>query len=61
MNKLIVIGCMGIKRAYLNVPLTIAIQRYLSCEEKECLDNSDHISEFEFEDSFGVYDAWNEE
>ena len=54
-NKLIVIGWMGVKTAYLNVPREEAINRYMQSRNV----TSEDIEEFDFEDEFGVYDAWD--
>ena len=68
MNKLIVIGYLGSKTAYLNVSKEEAIRRY--CENQwdpysnktieELVDEFDMrlYREFKFEDTFNVYDAW---
>jgi hypothetical protein len=64
-NKLIVIGWMGVKTAYLNVPKEEAINRYMKSNfgtprsaNQEDLADFDFVQEFEFEDEFGTYDAW---
>jgi hypothetical protein len=59
-NKLIVIGWMGVKTAYLNVPREEAINRYMQSENvtSEDIEDFDFVQEFDFEDEFGVYDAW---
>lgn len=63
-NKLITIGFMGVKTAFLNVPMEEACRRYgieqdLDPPTKEQIENGGYeISEFEFDDEFGVYDAW---
>jgi hypothetical protein len=60
-NKLITIGYIGLKRAYLNISKEEAIKRYTSqsdyveAYESDLLDD---IYEIEFDDEFGVYDAW---
>ncbi|GJE78050.1 hypothetical protein [Methylorubrum suomiense] len=56
MNRLVVIGWAGVMRAYLNVPREEAITRYVQDEGEPPA--ADQIKEFEFTDSFGVYDAW---
>lgn len=57
-NRLVVIGWMGVKRAYLNVPKEEAIARY---KRSDGIEESDELEcdvfEFEFEDEFSVYDA----
>ncbi|RUX60132.1 hypothetical protein [Mesorhizobium sp. M7A.F.Ca.CA.002.12.1.1] len=63
MNKLVVIGWLGIKTCYLNLSREDAIKRYKqdnpdSLFEEEALKRPDLIQEFEFEDEFGAYDAW---
>lgn len=66
-NKLIVIGWMGSKRCYLNVSVEEAKRRFIEAEGEPYLDNMtdewftkfDKISEFEFDDEFGAYDAWS--
>lgn len=60
MNKLIVIGWMGIKKCYLNIPKEEAIERF--CKENELTENDlnkyDLINEYVFKDEFDAYDAW---
>ena len=56
-NKLVVIGWMGTKVAFLNVDREEAIRR--AREEHDFdLDPEHHLHEFEFTDVFGVYDAY---
>ncbi len=60
-NRLVLIGWLGCKKAYLNVGREDAIARYCA-EEKEDPANllkDDIVEEFEFEDTFGAYDAWS--
>ena len=55
-NKLVVIGWMGCKQAYLNMPLEEAKKRFeLSNGESV---ESMGVKEFDFDDEFCVYDAW---
>jgi len=58
-NKLVIIGWMGIKTAYLNMSKEDAIKRYL-IDEPDCesFDMPGFVECFEFDDEFGVYDAW---
>lgn len=59
MNTLIVIGWLGIKTCYLNVPREEAIARYL--KEEDITDEKyiqDLITEFTFTDQFCAYDAY---
>ena len=63
-NTLVVIGWLGNKSCYLNVPREEAIQRYLEhnrpyAETREALEHHDKIQEFEFEDQFGAYDVFD--
>jgi hypothetical protein len=59
MHTLIVIGYLGIKRAYLDIPMHEAIRRYGESESIADLEDSQlSIKEFEFKDEFGVYDAY---
>lgn len=62
-NKLIIIGYTGVAIAYLNVDRDEAIKRFC---EKEGWDEEEFndllrkdIREFEFDDEFGCYAAWN--
>lgn len=55
-NKLIVIGWMGIKRAYLNISREDAIGLYKRSGGGEVTE--DMVKEFEFNVEFGVYDAY---
>jgi hypothetical protein len=59
-NKLIVIGWMGTKMAYLNVPREEAINRFMKSNftSRQDIEVFDFVREFEFEDEFGTYDAW---
>lgn len=54
-NTLTVIGWLGIRRAYLNVPEKEAIERWKKDEGVE--DEPSYVLTFEFTDTFGVYDA----
>lgn len=71
-NRLVVIGTTGIKKAYLNVPRAVAIERFLAEDEimtgPSDVNTDDYrfyisrsVKEFEFNDCFGVYDAWAED
>jgi hypothetical protein len=61
MNKLIVVGWTGVKKAYLNVSKEEAMKRYCLEDDtttpEELLSNN-LVSEFEFDTEFSVYDAW---
>jgi len=57
-NKSVVIGFMGLRRAYLNVGLDDALKRYLKEEGAKELAREETIQVFEFDDEFCVYDAW---
>ena len=54
-NHLVVIGWMGAKKAYLNVSREEALRRYVETEGEI---DGEHIAEFDFDDQFCVYDAW---
>jgi hypothetical protein len=62
-NTLVVIGYMGVKRAYLNMSEEDALQRHLESEWPEGWDEAteadarSRMTSFEFADSFCVYDA----
>lgn len=56
MNKIIVIGYLGIKRCYLNITKEEALKRYID-ENGHDFEVED-IEEFEFKDEFSVYDIW---
>ena len=62
-NTLVVIGYMGVKRAYLNMSEEDALQRHLESEWPEGWDASteedarSRMKSFEFSDCFSVYDA----
>lgn len=62
-NKLIIIGFTGLAIAYLNVDKEEAIKRFCEKEDwtKEDFDKflREDIKEFEFDDEFGCYAAWN--
>ena len=55
LHRLIVIGYMGTKIAYLDMPRAEALQRYQ--EEEGDLPPTEYIEEFEFVESFWCYDA----
>lgn len=57
-NKLIVIGWMGTKVAFLNVDREEAIRRAREEHDFDDVDAEHHVYEFEFNDVFGVYDAY---
>lgn len=61
-NKLIIIGHLGLKTAYLNISKEEAIQRYIETEKSfpddEIIVTENMIQEIEFNDEFSVYDAW---
>ena len=59
-HTLIVIGFMGMKRAYLDIAMDEAQRRFLQAEgytQNELVVHS-MINIVEFEDEFGVYDVW---
>ncbi len=58
-NRLIVIGWLGDKRAYLNITREEAIARYIEAEGEslDTLLNNGLIEEFDFDDEFWVYAA----
>ena len=58
MNKLIVIGWIGVKRCYLNISREEAIRRYEAAEGCSGIESTELIDEFEFEDEFGAYEVW---
>ncbi len=53
-NKLIVIGYLGCKECYLNIPMEEAIRRYIDEGNEE--PDEYHIDEYEFDDQFGAYE-----
>jgi hypothetical protein len=63
-NTLILIGGLGVMRAYLNLSEEDALKRHLEEEWPEGWDETtqkearSQMTSFEFSDSFGVYDAW---
>jgi hypothetical protein len=62
-NTLVVIGYLGVKRAYLNMSEEDALMRHLEAEWPEGWDESteadtrSRMTSFEFSDTFAVYDA----
>ena len=56
-HKLVTIGYLGGKRAYLDIPLEAAIVRYMASEEIEEAPDPKLIDEFEFDDEFYTYEA----
>ena len=57
MNKIIVIGFLGNRRVYLNVPREEAIRRWKTDEGDEDFKES-LVTEIEFGDEFCTYDVW---
>lgn len=60
-NKLIIIGWVGIRHAYLNISREEAEKRYLESnpgDRKALTEEASFINEFEFDDEFCVYDAY---
>jgi len=60
MNKIVVIGFLGIQSCYLNVDIEEAKKRYMEENPLEDLEDVT-IREFEFDDRFEVYDIWVED
>ena len=61
-NKLIIIGYVGMKKAYLNISKEDAIKRYTDQESFNMEYEGyllDEVQEIEFDDEFEVYDAWS--
>jgi hypothetical protein len=60
-NRLIVIGWLGIKTCYLNVDREEAIRRWCKQEGISVINEFEHrlLQQFEFDDEFGAYDAWD--
>lgn len=56
-HKLVVIGCVGMKRAYLDISKEEALKSYLESEHQDELYIYEDISEFDFDDEFWCYDA----
>lgn len=59
MNTLIVIGWLGCKRCYLNIPQEEAIERYIKDEDSNLEFVLKHIDTFTFDDEFCAYDAYS--
>ena len=55
-HTLHVLGCLGIKHAYLDMPLEEARRRYIEVEGDL---PEEWVISFEFDDEFSVYDAWS--
>ena len=58
-NELIVIGPVGMKQAYLNIPLHEALAQFCRCEgySTEEVERYGWVRTFTFDDEFFVYDA----
>jgi len=56
MNKLVVIGCIGMKKAYLNISVDEAMKRFLASESAIPGDYDPQV--IEFEDELDVYEVW---
>jgi len=63
MNKIIIIGYMGVRNCYLNINEDEAIERYCKSEDYNRKDFEEdfeiEIKTIEFNDEFGCYDIWN--
>lgn len=57
-HKLIVIGYLGLKRCYLDVPREAAIERWKRATGYQYILESSNIVEIDFNDEFGTYDVW---
>jgi predicted nucleotide-binding protein len=57
-NKLVLIGHLGRKIAFLNMDKNEAIERYCDINGIEQLKSSVDIDVIEFDNHFKVYDAW---
>ena len=57
-NKLVVVGWLGIRRAYLNVSREEAVARWMRDSGDTVPPPEDKVEEITFTDEFGVYDAW---
>lgn len=57
-HTLAVIGLTGVKKAYLDVPLTEAKALY---EQEHGEIDDEHCVMFSFDEKFGCYDAWEDE
>lgn len=69
-NRLVVIGWLGVKRCYLNMTTEEAVERHLAYEARSGYDSIEElrerfdpslVTEFEFDDQFGAYDAYTDE
>lgn len=62
MNKLIVIGYLGIKTCYLNITESEAIERYCKDNSMSSTDYEENnnltIDSYDFDDEFYAYDIW---
>lgn len=58
-NTLIVIGWLGIKRAYLNISEEEAKKRFIAKEGK--IEDGMRIEIIHFNDEFAAYDLWADE
>lgn len=60
-NKLITIGWVGVKHAYLNISREEAEKRYLESnpeDRRALMEEANFVNEFEFDVEFCVYDAY---
>jgi len=58
-NKIILIGWLGAKTAYLNMSREEALAKYIKDNPNDEPEDNDLIDEFQFDDEFWVYDAWS--
>lgn len=58
MNRLVVIGWIGCRTAYLNIDRDEAIKKYLADHQESNLDGTP-VEEIQFESEFGTYEVWS--
>jgi len=62
-NTLVVIGWLGMRQCYLNIPREEAIRRYCAARDDDPanIENNPEglVDEFEFTDTFSAYDAYS--
>ena len=55
------IGCIGLRRCYVNIEKDKAIERYCKTEKINIEDFNEDVFEIKFDDEFGAYDLYEYE
>lgn len=56
-HTIVVIGWLGLRKVYVDVPIEQAIERFEKNESRQ-LDSDDDVRAFTIDDEFAAYDVW---